>query len=105
MGGIMGSRCEEKVKTGKISDLDVRIIRTLTELEKETPPLQDVTFHKAVEAGDLMALMVDRKGMGTFLSSGARLAKTLGDRVGKRIRVLGFGGGGGGGTAASTSKS
>jgi len=90
--GILCSRCEEKVKTGKISDLDVKIIRTLTELEKENPPLQDVTFHKAVEAGDLMALMVDRKGMGTFLSSGARLAKTLGDRVGKRIRVLGFGG-------------
>ena len=90
--GILCSRCEEKLKTGKISDLDVRVIRTITELEKENPPLQDVTFHKAVEAGEIMALMVDRKGMNAFLSSGARLAKTLGDRVGKRVRVLSFGG-------------
>ncbi len=90
--GILCSRCEEKLKTGKITDLDVKVIRTITELEKENPPLQDVTFHKAVEAGDIMALMVDRKGMDTFLSSGARLAKTLGDRVGKRVRILSFGG-------------
>src|SRR5207237_9181798 len=39
-----------------------------------------------------MALMVDRRGMDTFLSSGAKLAKSLGDRVGKRVRVLNFGG-------------
>ncbi len=90
--GIFCQRCEEKLKTGRISDLDVRIIRTITEMEKENPPLQEVTFHKAVEAGDIMALMVDRKGMDAFLSSGARLAKTLGDRVGKRVRVLSFGG-------------
>ncbi len=90
--GIFCSRCEEKLKNGKITDLDVKMIRTLTELEKENPALQDVTFHKAVEAGDMMALMVDRRGMDTFLSSGARLAKTLGDRVGRRVKVLGFGG-------------
>ncbi len=90
--GIFCSRCEEKLKKGQISDLDVRVIRTITELEKENPTLQDVTFHKAVEAGDVMALMVDRRGVDTFLSSGAKLAKSLGDRVGKRVRVLNFGG-------------
>ncbi len=74
--GIFCSRCEEKLKKGQISDLDVRVIRTITELEKENPTLQDVTFHKAVEAGDVMALMVDRRGMDTFLSSGAKLAKS-----------------------------
>lgn len=90
--GIFCSRCEEKVRKGQISDLDVRVIRTITELEKENPPLAEVTFHKAVEAGDIMALMVDRRGMDTFLASGAKLAKSLGDRVGKRVRVLSFGG-------------
>lgn len=90
--GIFCSRCEEKLRRGQISDLDVRVIRTLTELEKENPPLQDVTFHKAVEAGDIMAVMVDRRGMDTFLSSGAKLAKSLGDRVGKRVRILSYGG-------------
>ncbi len=90
--GIFCSRCEEKLKKGQISDLDVRVIKTIAELEKENPPLQEVTFHKAVEAGDIMALMVDRRGMDAFLASGAKLAKSLGDKVGKRVRVLSYGG-------------
>ena len=68
--GIFCSRCEEKLKKGQITDLDIRVIRSITELEKENPTLQDVTFHKAVEAGDIMALMVDRRGMDAFLASG-----------------------------------
>ena len=90
--GIFCSRCEEKLKKGRITDLDVRVIRSITELEKENPTLQNVTFHKAVEAGDIMALMVDRRGMDTFLASGAKLAKSLGDRVGRRVRILSQGG-------------
>src|SRR2546422_11679586 len=82
--GILCSRCEEKLRKGQVTDLDVRVIRTLTELEKENPPLQDVTFHKAVEAGDIMAVLVDRKGMDTFLPSGAKISKTPRARVGKR---------------------
>src|SRR5437660_12329913 len=91
--GIFCSRCEEKLKKGQITDLDVRVIRSITELEKENPTLQNVTFHKAVEAGDIMALMVDRRGMDTFLASGAKLAKSLGDRGGRRKRILSQGGG------------
>jgi len=86
--GIFCSRCEEKLKKGQITVLDVRVIRSITELEKENPTLQDVTFHKAVEAGDIMALMVDRRGLDTFLASGAKLAKSLGERVGRRVRIL-----------------
>ena len=90
--GILCSRCEEKLRKGMITDLDIRVIRSITALEKENPSLQDVTFHKAVEAGETMALMVDRRGMDTFLASGAKLAKSLGDRVGRRVRVLSQGG-------------
>src|SRR5438876_6608842 len=86
--GIVCSRCEEKLKKGQITDLDIRVIRSITELEKENPNLQEVTFHKAVEAGDIMALMVDRRGMDTFLASGAKLAKNRGDRGGRRVKGL-----------------
>src|SRR3989442_5715414 len=85
--GIFCSRCEEKLKKGQITDLDIRVIRSITELEKENPTLQDVTFHKAVEAGEIIALMVDRGGMGTFLGTGAKLAKSHGDRLGSRGRI------------------
>src|SRR2546422_10347524 len=88
--GILCSRCEEKLRKGQVTDLDVRVIRTLTELEKENPPLKDVTFHKEVEAGDIMAVLVDRKGMDALLTAGAKLAKTLGSRVGRGARILSY---------------
>src|SRR2546427_11432679 len=90
--GIFCSRCEEKLKKGQITDLDIRVIRSITELEKENPTLQNVTFHKAVEAGEIMALMVDRGGVDTVFSSGAKLGKNLGDRVGRRGKGLSQGG-------------
>src|SRR5437870_13255603 len=90
--GIFCPRCEEKMRKGQISDLDVKVIRTITEMEKENTPLQDVTYHKTVEAGDIMALMVDKRGVDAFMASGAKLAKNLGDRMGKRVRVLSYGG-------------
>src|SRR2546425_7428830 len=92
--GIFCSRCEEKLKKGQITDLDIRVIRSITELEKENPTLQNVTFHKAVEAGEIMALMVDRRGMGTVFASGAKLAQNLGGRVGRRVEGLSQGGDG-----------
>src|SRR2546427_4479326 len=85
--GIFCSRCEEKLRKGQISDLDIRVIKTITELERENPPLQDVTFHKAVEAGDIMAVMVGRRGMDAFLSFCAKLAKSVGVKNGKQVRV------------------
>src|SRR5207245_9429063 len=86
--GIFCSRCEEKLKKGQITDLDIRVIRSITELEKENPTLQNVTFHKAVEAGDIMALMVERRGMDTFLGMCCKIDKKLGERVGRRVVIL-----------------
>src|SRR2546425_11685738 len=90
--GIFCSRCEEKLKKGQITDLDIRVIRSITELEKENPTLQNVTFHKAVEAGEIIGLMVDRGGGDTVFSSGAQLAQKMGGRVGRRGKVLRQGG-------------
>src|SRR3989442_9645356 len=90
--GIFCSRCEEKLKKGQITDLDIRVIRSITELEKENPTLQDVTFHKAVEAGDIMGLLVGRRGVDAFLARGGQLAKNLRDPVGRRRKGLRQGG-------------
>lgn len=90
--GIFCPRCEEKLKKGQITDLDVKIIRRLVELEKEHPSLQEMFFHKAVEAGDMLAILVDRGSMGPLLGSGGRILKAVGEVTGKKIRVLGHGG-------------
>src|SRR3989442_9121239 len=89
--GIFCPRCEEKLRKGQISDLDVKVIRTITEMEKENTPLQDGTYHKTVEAGDIMSLMVDKRGADAFMASGAKFAKNSWDRMSKRSTDRSYG--------------
>ena len=86
--GILCPKCSKKVKTGEISQTDLKIARLLLSLENENPSLQDVYFHKAVEANDLLALIVDRGGMSRLLGQGRKIVKALEEKMGKTIRIL-----------------
>jgi len=90
--GILCRKCQEKIEKGQITDLDLKIIRLLSDLEKENPTLQDVTYHRAVEADDNLAILVDRRDMGRMLSGGAKVVHAISDSLGKRVKVLGYGG-------------
>ncbi len=90
--GILCRKCQEKIEKGQITDLDLKIIRLLTELEKENPALQDVTYHKAVEAENNVVILVDRRDMGKILSGGAKTVHAISDSVGKKVKILSYGG-------------
>lgn len=57
-------------------------------LEKIYPSLQDIYFHKAVEANRVFAIVVGKGDVARLLSYGGKILKELGTKVGKRIRVL-----------------
>ena len=90
--GIMCRKCQEKIEKGQITDLDLKIIRLLSDLEKGNPGLQDLAYHKAVEADGNVAVLVDRRDMGKMLSGGAKVAHAISDSLGKTVKVLGYGG-------------
>ena len=89
--GILCRRCEEKVEKGQITKLDLKIISILTELEKKYPVLKDVFFHKSKDTGNTLAILVDKKDMAKILSYGGKIIRVLGDKTGKRIKILGYG--------------
>jgi transcription antitermination factor NusA-like protein len=64
----------------------------MVELEKEHPVLQDVTYHRSVEADGMMAVLVDRKDVPRLLGGGAKIVKDLGDTFGKRVKLISYGG-------------
>jgi transcription antitermination factor NusA-like protein len=68
--------------------LDLRIGRLLLSLESKFPPLQEVNFHKAVEADNVIALIVGRGDVARLLSYGGKIIKEIGENTGKSIRVL-----------------
>jgi len=90
--GILCRRCEEKLEKGQITELDLKVIRRMVELEKEHPVLADVTYHRSVEADGMMAVLVDRKDVPRLLGGGAKIVRDLGETFGKRVRLISYGG-------------
>lgn len=86
--GILCSKCREKVRKGEITQTDLEIAQLLLSLEDEYPSLQNVYFHKAVEADGILALLVHRGDVARMLSYGGKIKKALGQKIGKRIRIL-----------------
>lgn len=86
--GILCSRCQEKVKSGEISDAYLKIARLLLTLEEKYPPLQNVYFHQAVEADGVLALIVGRGDVARLLGYGGKIIKAIGEQTGKTIRIL-----------------
>jgi transcription antitermination factor NusA-like protein len=86
--GILCQKCSARLKSGEISELDVKIACLLLSLEEKYPSLQNVYFHKAVEAGKTLAVIVGPGDVHRLLAFGGRIIKALGEETGRNIRVL-----------------
>jgi transcription antitermination factor NusA-like protein len=86
--GILCSKCDGKVKSGEISDAYLKIAKQLLSLEEKYPPLQSITFHDAVEANGILALIVGRGDISRLLGYGGKIVRAIGQETGKRIRIL-----------------
>lgn len=86
--GIFCSKCEEKIRSGEVTNRDIEVARLLMKLEEKFPVLQDVTLFRTVEAGEVLAILVDHGDISKMLSHGGKIIRTLSDEVRRRVRVL-----------------
>ncbi len=86
--GILCQKCSARLESGEISELDLKIARLLLSLEEKYPPLQNVYFHRAVEAGKTLAVIVGSGDVHRLLGYGGRIIKALNEETGKNIRIL-----------------
>jgi len=89
--GILCSKCQGKLKSGKVSEADFSIARLLLSLEEQYPTLQDVHFYKAVEADKILAILVGKGDVPRLLSHGGKIVKAIGEKTGKTVRILEYG--------------
>ena len=89
--GILCQKCLARVKSGEISELDLKIARSLLSLEEKYPSLQNVYFHGAVDAGKTLAIVVGLGDVPRLLGFGGKIIKALGEETGKSVRVLEYG--------------
>jgi transcription antitermination factor NusA-like protein len=76
------------VKSGEITELDLRIARFLLSLEEKYPSLQNVCFHRAFDVDKTLALVVGTGDVPRLLGHGGKIMKALGEETGRSIRVL-----------------
>ncbi len=87
--GILCQRCEKKVKSGEFSKLDLEVARILLKMEEKYPALQKVYFHKAIESGNTLVILVNKGDVQKILSYGGKILKEISEKTGKRkIRIL-----------------
>src|SRR4030067_1126598 len=86
--GMLCSKCQEKVISGEVTEVDLKVARLLFSLESSYPLLQDLYFYKAVEASNFLALIVGKGDVARILSYGGKIIKEVGKETGKSIRVL-----------------
>jgi transcription antitermination factor NusA-like protein len=89
--GILCQKCSAKVKSGEISQLDLKIARLLLSLEEKYPSLQNVCFYKAIEVEKTLAIIVGHGDVPRLLGYSGKIIKALSDETGKNVRVLEYG--------------
>jgi transcription antitermination factor NusA-like protein len=88
---MLCQKCLAKVKSGEISELDLKIARMLMLLEEKYPSLQNLYFHKAIDADGTLAIVVGPGDVPRLLGYGGKIVRAIGDETGKNIRVLEYG--------------
>jgi transcription antitermination factor NusA-like protein len=81
----------DKLKSGEVSEVDLKVARLLLSLEDKYPSLQNVYFHKAVEADGTLAVIVGSGDVPRLLGYGGKIIKALGEATDKSVRVLEYG--------------
>ncbi|MGQ9641380.1 MAG: hypothetical protein ACUVUF_04550 [Candidatus Bathycorpusculaceae bacterium] len=88
---MLCQKCSAKLKSGEISELDLKIARLLLSLEEKYPSLQNVFFHKAVDVDKTLAVIVGPGDVSRLLGYGGKIIRALSEGMGKSIRVLEYG--------------
>jgi transcription antitermination factor NusA-like protein len=60
-------------------------------LEEDYPAIQNIHFHRAVDIGKTLAIIVGRGDVPRLLGYGGKILRALSEKVGKSIRVLEYG--------------
>jgi len=86
--GMLCQKCLAKLESGEVTELDLKVARILLSMEEKFPSLQNVNFHKAIDANSTLAIIVGAGDVPRLLGYGGKILKTLGEETGKIVRVL-----------------
>lgn len=84
--GMLCQGCENKLKSGEISQLDLDIAKLLFKLGDGK-----IGFKKTIEIGDVVIIVTDKDQVGKIIGKSGKIVRAISKKVGKKIRVIGEG--------------
>ena len=86
---ILCTGCEDKLKSGVISQGDIDLARTLIKLSETHPVLEHSEFKRTVSFKELFLVVVPKGMAGTFIGRKGALIKEISDQLGqRRVKVV-----------------
>jgi len=85
--GLLCKTCNEKLKKGEITKLDIEVAKWFLDNEEKYPQLKDCTFYKAVQKDDLLVVLIGCKNKG-LTAFWRKISKVLSDEKGVNARII-----------------
>ncbi len=85
---LICGNCQDKIKKGEVTELDVKIARILVNLEDKNPAIKDVTFKGVFQANDVIIVLVGKGDVRRILSASRRVVRQIEDEIGAKIRLV-----------------
>ncbi|HDH41168.1 MAG TPA: transcription elongation factor NusA [Candidatus Altiarchaeales archaeon] len=84
--GVLCTACEEKLKAGKISELDVELSKILYKLGKG-----EIGFDRAIDTKKFIIVLTQKENIGKIIGKGGDNIRQLSRDLGKQLRVISTG--------------
>jgi transcription antitermination factor NusA-like protein len=82
--GILCQGCENKLKSGEITQLELDIAKILYKLGDGK-----IGFKKTIDMGDVVIIVTEKNEVGKLIGKGGKIVRAISKEVGKKVRVVG----------------
>ncbi|MGC9516563.1 MAG: KH domain-containing protein [Methanomicrobiales archaeon] len=82
--GMLCQGCENKLKSGEISQIDLDIAKLLYKIGDGK-----IGFKKTIEIGDVVIIVTEKDQVGKLIGKGGKIVRAISKKVGKKVRVVG----------------
>jgi len=85
---MLCNKCQEKVRTGVVNDLYMKVAQYLLKAENQNPSLQKARLKRVLDVGSFLVLVVGRGDRNKFMGGTGRLDRDIGDEFNRRVLII-----------------
>ena len=82
--GMLCQGCENKLKSGEITQMDLDIAKLLYKLGEGK-----IGFKKTIEIGDTVIIVTDKEQVGKLIGKSGKIVREISRSIEKKVRVVG----------------